>query len=227
MINRADYITDPEWNRFLDFSRDLETPCVVINLHTVKRNYIKLRDLFPYAQFYYAVKANPEPAVAALLAELGASFDIASRPELDMVLSLGVSPDRISFGNTIKKARDVASFYERGVRMFATDSREDLKIIMLALVAVGISDEIGSGIVESLDKSDGGRATAWLINGYSFENGKRESARRFSTIFRGFKRTAHQASAEKKNIPAADVLVEVSSRVDFHRGSYHSGCRSN
>jgi ornithine decarboxylase len=129
MINRTDYVTDPEWNRFLDFSRDLETPCVVINLHAVKRNYIKLRDLFPYAQFYYAVKANPEPAVVSLLAELGTNFDIASRPELDMVLSLNVAADRISFGNTIKKARDVAYFYEKGVRMFATDSREDLKII--------------------------------------------------------------------------------------------------
>jgi ornithine decarboxylase len=102
---------------------------VVINLHTVKRNYIKLREVFTYAQFYYAVKANPEPAVVSLLAEMGASFDIASRPELDMVLSLNISADRMSFGNTIKKARDVAWFYEKGVRMFATDSKEDLKLI--------------------------------------------------------------------------------------------------
>ncbi|MDR2101313.1 MAG: type III PLP-dependent enzyme, partial [Treponema sp.] len=83
-------------------------------------------------RIYYAVKANPEPAVVTLLAELGADFDIASRPELDMVLSLNVSPDRISYGNTIKKARDIAYFYERGIRMFATDSREDLKNIAAA-----------------------------------------------------------------------------------------------
>ncbi|MDR2134348.1 MAG: type III PLP-dependent enzyme [Treponema sp.] len=129
MINRAEYITDPEWERFLDFSGNLETPCIVINPHRVKKNYIRLRDLFPYAVFYYAVKANPEKAIVSLLAELGSNFDIASRPELDMVLDLGISPDRISYGNTIKKAADVAWFYERGVRIFATDSREDLKHI--------------------------------------------------------------------------------------------------
>ena len=129
MINRADYISDQEWQRFLDFSRNLETPCVVLNLNTVKRNYIRLRDLFPYASFYYAVKANPEPAVVSLLAGMGACFDIASRPELDMVLALNVPPDRISYGNTIKKAADIAWFYDKGVRMFATDSREDLKHI--------------------------------------------------------------------------------------------------
>ncbi|MDR2102186.1 MAG: type III PLP-dependent enzyme, partial [Treponema sp.] len=88
MINRAEYISDKDWKRFLDFSRDLETPCLVVNLETIKTNYLRLRDFFPYSRIYYAVKANPEPAVVTLLAELGADFDIASRPELDMVLSL-------------------------------------------------------------------------------------------------------------------------------------------
>jgi ornithine decarboxylase len=132
MINRAEYISDEDWKRFLDFSRDLETPCLVVNLEKVKNNYLRLRDFFPYSRIYYAVKANPEPAVITLLAELGANFDIASRPELDMVLSLNIAPDRISYGNTIKKARDIAYFYEQGVRMFATDSKEDLKNIAAA-----------------------------------------------------------------------------------------------
>ena len=129
MILRENYISDTEWQRFLDFSKDLETPFVVINLRSIKENYLKLCEAFPYAKIYYAVKANPEKAVIALLAELGACFDLASRYELDLVLSLGVSPDRMSCGNTIKKAKDIVYFYERGVRMFATDSKEDLKNI--------------------------------------------------------------------------------------------------
>ena len=129
MFNRADFISDSEWNRFLNFSENLETPNVVINLHQIKHNYIKLRDSFPYAQIYYAVKSNPGEPVVKLLAELGACFDIASRYELDAVLALGVHPDRISYGNTIKKARDIKYFYDKGVRMFATDSKDDLKNI--------------------------------------------------------------------------------------------------
>jgi ornithine decarboxylase len=131
VIHRSDYISDAEWQRFLAFSENLETPCIVLNLRSIKRNYLRLRDSFPYAHIYYAVKANPHKAVISLLAELGAFFDIASRYELDLVMSLGITPDRISFGNTIKKAKDIAYFYEKGVRMFVTDSEKDLENITL------------------------------------------------------------------------------------------------
>ncbi|MBQ5537730.1 MULTISPECIES: type III PLP-dependent enzyme [Treponema] len=129
MFNRSDYISDSEWNRFLEFSKDLETPNVVINLHQIKYNFIKLRDSFPFAHIYYAVKACPGEPVLRLLNELGSNFDIASRYELDRVLSLGITGDRISYGNTIKKARDIEYFYQNGVRMFATDSKDDLRNI--------------------------------------------------------------------------------------------------
>jgi ornithine decarboxylase len=132
MINRSEFISDEDWRGFLEFSRGLETPYIVINLKTIKLNYQCLRGLFPYSEIYYAVKANPAPEVVSLLAEMGSNFDIASRAELDMVLSLGVQAERLSFGNTIKKARDVAYFYEKGVRMFATDSKEDLRNIASA-----------------------------------------------------------------------------------------------
>jgi len=120
MIHRSDYISDNEWKRFIEFSQNLETPCIVMNLRGIKSNYLKMRHSFPYAQIYYAVKANPDVAILSMLNELGANFDLASRYELDLVLSLGISPDRMSCGNTIKKARDVAYFYEKGVRMFVT-----------------------------------------------------------------------------------------------------------
>jgi ornithine decarboxylase len=129
MINRAEYISDKDWRNFLEFSQNLETPCIVVNLQAIKLNYQRLKGLFPYSQIYYAVKANPDKEIVSLLADLDSNFDIASRYELDMVLSLGVSPERVSYGNTIKKARDVAYFYERGVRLYATDSKEDLKSI--------------------------------------------------------------------------------------------------
>ncbi|MDR0375913.1 MAG: type III PLP-dependent enzyme [Treponema sp.] len=132
MINRTEFISDVEWERFLDFSRGLETPCVVISLQTIENNYVTLRELFPYSQIYYAVKANPERAVVSTLAELGANFDLASREELDMILALNIDPARVSYGNTIKKLKDIAYFYEKGVRLFATDSEEDLKNIASA-----------------------------------------------------------------------------------------------
>ena len=44
----------------------------------------------------------------------------------------GVEADRISYGNTIKKSKDIRYFYEKGVRMYATDSEADLRNIAKA-----------------------------------------------------------------------------------------------
>ena len=128
-MNVTDYLSELEWKKFLQFSEKLETPCVVINLERIKKNYLELKKFFPTADIYYAIKANPHAEVLKLLNELGSNFDIASRYELDKILSLGVQPERLSYGNTIKKAKDIAYFYEKGVRLFATDSKEDLKNI--------------------------------------------------------------------------------------------------
>ena len=129
MFDRKEYISDSAWNRFLDASKNFSTPNIFIDLRTIKKNFLQLKDLFPYAYIYYAVKSNPGVPVIKLLRDLGSNFDIASRYELDMVLDLGVSPDKLSYGNTIKKAADIKYFYEKGVRMFATDSKGDLKNI--------------------------------------------------------------------------------------------------
>ena len=129
MFSRKDYISDEDWERFRAFSRNLKTPNIVIDLKSVKRNYLKIRELFPSAKIYYAMKANPGAPVLRLLASLGSNFDIASRYELDQILSIGVSPERLSYGNTIKKPGDVKYFYEKGVRLFASDSGDDLMSI--------------------------------------------------------------------------------------------------
>ena len=129
MFNRSDYVSDSRWQKFLEVSEKYESPNIFIDLATIRQHFIQVKDSFPYAHFYYAVKANPGVPVIRMLDELGSNFDIASRYELDLVLSQNISPDRISFGNTIKKAADVEYFYSKGVRMFATDSKEDLKII--------------------------------------------------------------------------------------------------
>ena len=67
--------------RFLDERRPA-TPCLVIDLDQIERNYSELRRLLPLARIFYAVKANPAPEVIQRLAGLGSSFDAASAPEI-------------------------------------------------------------------------------------------------------------------------------------------------
>jgi ornithine decarboxylase len=102
------------------------TPCLVMDLDVVADNYRRLRTAVPRAGIYYAVKANPAPEILKLLAKLGSSFDTASVNEIDMALATGVAPDRLSYGNTIKKKADIAAAYERGVRLYAFDSEAEL-----------------------------------------------------------------------------------------------------
>jgi ornithine decarboxylase len=111
------------------------TPFLAMDLDVVATKYRELLQNFPCAGIYYAVKANPAREVVSLLAALGASFDFASPAELDLCLSLGVTPERLSYGNTIKKAADIAYAAERGVFRFAFDSEAELR--KLALHAPG------------------------------------------------------------------------------------------
>ncbi|MGH6894173.1 MAG: type III PLP-dependent enzyme, partial [Dongiaceae bacterium] len=117
--------------RFLDERRPM-TPCLVVDLDVVADKYRGLTEALPLAEVFYAVKANPAQEVLSRLAELGASFDTASAGEIAQVLSLGVAPERISFGNTIKKQSDIAWAHARGVRLYAFDSRAELEKIAAA-----------------------------------------------------------------------------------------------
>ena len=121
-------------NDFLRTTRSDE-PFVVVDLEVVRKNFERLAHALPESRVYYAVKANPAPEILALLAKLGSSFDTASVAEIEMVLAAGASADRISYGNTIKKERDIARAYALGVRLYAVDCPEEVEKI--ARVAPG------------------------------------------------------------------------------------------
>src|ERR1044071_6041998 len=91
-----------------------QTPCLVVDLDVVADNYRKLRGAVPSAGIYYAMKANPAPEIMRLLVGLGAAFDTASVNEIDIALACGATPEKISYGNTIKKKADIAAAFGRG-----------------------------------------------------------------------------------------------------------------
>jgi len=112
-------------SRFLA-ERSPETPCLVIDLDVIAEAYEALCWYLPLARIYYAVKANPAAEIVAMLERKGANFDVASRGEIELCLAIGVGADRLSFGNTIKKEKDIAFAYQSGLRIFAFDSAHEL-----------------------------------------------------------------------------------------------------
>jgi ornithine decarboxylase len=105
----------------------IETPFVVLDLDVVAERYDTLRAVLPQADVFYAVKANPGAEILQLLAARGGCFDVASPNEVDYAFAAGATADRISYGNTIKKSRDIVYAYGKGVRHFAFDSEGELE----------------------------------------------------------------------------------------------------
>jgi ornithine decarboxylase len=113
-------------------NRREDGPCLVVDLDVVRENYQQFAKALPDSRVFYAVKANPAPELLSLLASLGSCFDAASVSEVEMVLAAGATPDRVSFGNTIKKERDIARAYALGVRMFAVDCEAEVEKVARA-----------------------------------------------------------------------------------------------
>jgi ornithine decarboxylase len=109
-----------------------EGPCLVVDLDVVRENYLSFARALPDTRVFYAVKANPAPELLSLLASLGSCFDTASVAEIEMALAAGATADRISFGNTIKKERDIARAFVLGVRMFAVDCKPEVEKVARA-----------------------------------------------------------------------------------------------
>ncbi|MFG1477179.1 type III PLP-dependent enzyme [Xanthobacter sp. V4C-4] len=110
-------------------TRREDGPCVVVDLDVVRANYQAFARALPDTRVFYAVKANPDAAILKALEEMGSCFDCASTGEIEMVLATGAGAERISFGNTIKKERDIERAYKMGVRLFAVDSYEEVEKI--------------------------------------------------------------------------------------------------
>ena len=106
-----------------------ETPYLTIDLDRVRRNFHVLQAVLPDAQIRYAVKANPAEPILGLLAGEGAAFDVASLGEIDACAAAGIGGQRLTFGNTIRKAAELTRAHALGVRRFTFDSDDGVTAI--------------------------------------------------------------------------------------------------
>jgi ornithine decarboxylase len=71
--------------RLKQLAEEHGTPLFVVDHAALRKNFTTFRKYLPRVQAYYAVKANPDPAIVQTLFEAGASFDVASFPEFMIV----------------------------------------------------------------------------------------------------------------------------------------------
>ena len=101
----------------------------------------------------YAVKANPNGAVLALMAEAGLGADIVSSGEMRRALRAGIPADRIVFSGVGKTADEVSEALAAGVGRFNVESRDELHLLQacaasrgtVARAAVRINPDVDAG----------------------------------------------------------------------------------
>uniref|UniRef100_A0A8C6SZJ6 ornithine decarboxylase n=1 Tax=Neogobius melanostomus TaxID=47308 RepID=A0A8C6SZJ6_9GOBI len=117
------YVTKSIPNNYLQGS---EVPFYVGNLDSVFEKHQKWQTLLPRVTPFYAVKCNNNLAVLRTLSALGTGFDCASKREIEMVMSIGVTPDKIIYAHATKPQSHIRYACAQGVDMMTFDNEEEL-----------------------------------------------------------------------------------------------------
>jgi len=124
-----------------------ETPYLLMDLNQLKKRYFELSAALPNIQLHYAMKCNPDLRILQQLHSVGCQFEIASFPELEMLIKIGVDPQTVLFSNPVKPATHIAAAYQAGLRYFSFDSVAEIRKI--AQHAPGAQVYVRLGIVDS------------------------------------------------------------------------------
>ena len=171
------------------------TPLFVIDHNKLRSNYATFKNYLPRVQAYYAVKANPDPAIVKTLFDLGASFDVSSMPEFRVVYeNIKDMPekeryewiwDKIIYANPIK-AEETLMQLDRYKPLLTFDNRDEIfKIgryapnsgLVLRLrvsnagAMVELSSKFGAEPEEAVDMILEAEKAGLIVEGLSFHVG--------------------------------------------------------
>jgi diaminopimelate decarboxylase len=117
------------------------TPAYVYSSAAILERFLAYRQAFETAGqpglVCYAVKANSNLAVLALLARAGAGFDIVSGGELYRVLAAGGDPAKVVFSGVGKTPDEIEYALAQGIHSFNCESADELRLLSAAAVRMG------------------------------------------------------------------------------------------
>ena len=103
------------------------SPLFVIDMARVRAQYRQLAAALPGVDLHYALKPLPSAAVVKTLSEEGASFDVATTGEVDLVQRAGVAPERCIHTHPIKRECDIRNAIAYGIKVFVVDNPDELR----------------------------------------------------------------------------------------------------
>jgi len=182
-------------NTLKKLAREHGTPLFVVDHDELRRNYAAFRKYLPRVQAYYAVKANPDPEIVRTLFKAGASFDVASLPELRVVCeNIKDLPakkrqqwiwDKIIYANPIKANETLAELdhynplvtYDnaeeiRKIKKYAPNAGLALRLKVANTGAmVELSSKFGASAGEAVDLILEADKAGLVVEGLSFHVG--------------------------------------------------------
>ena len=78
---------------------------------------------------FYSYKTNPVPQALKVLHQNGAGAEVISERELNLALSLGVSPDRIVFNGIYKSPAALQTAVQKKIKCINIDAPQELDIV--------------------------------------------------------------------------------------------------
>ncbi|TMW54742.1 hypothetical protein DOY81_000273 [Sarcophaga bullata] len=106
--------------------KDTDEALLICDLEKIKEKYETWMKFMPNIKPYYAVKCNDDVKVVKTLADLGTSFDCASKNEIKKVLELDVEPERIIFANPCKPVPHLEYAKEHNVLASTVDTEFEI-----------------------------------------------------------------------------------------------------
>lgn len=112
------------------------SPLMVLSRTVARDTYAALKAALPGVRLHYAIKALPHPILLKVLKDQGASFDVCTPGEIELVQELGIDPSRVMHTHPIKRPGDIRDAVAWGCKTFIFDNPSELDKF------AGLEDEV-------------------------------------------------------------------------------------
>jgi len=103
------------------------TPLFIYDAKVMRRSFQELKGaLTGFADIFYSIKANPNPAIARIFVDLGAGIEIASLGEYERAREAGAAPQDILFAGPGKRDGELARVIADGIGEIHLESFEEI-----------------------------------------------------------------------------------------------------
>lgn len=136
-----------------EIARRFGTPCYVYSRAVIEGNFARFSNALAGRRSLvaYSVKANSNLAVLALMARLGAGFDIVSGGELARVLAAGGDPRKVVFSGVGKTEAEIEQALRAGILCLNLESEPELERVDAVAVRLGVRAPIALRVNPDVD----------------------------------------------------------------------------